>query len=337
MSKILLAKPKLCSESIDLAVGEAHIVRDSLFNALSLDTNVFCIDLSANHNCEYQDPTGYAPLVKYLEDKHQAPVVITNGAKQGLGSIFYALNKMGKKQLGLRNIYWALIPPLVEAHNLQVSYDQNYDAFLAVLPSNPDGHMISAEQATYLANWHRDQNIPFIIDEVYNSPVYVSNYEGYGKLGDVQLYSMSKGLGLSGLRVGYAVCHNKKLYHLIQEYVEMMTVGVSTASQSIVLDLLQELDDTNKYNMFVKCCQNHLYENKTIIKLINKNILNVPDDMENIAGMFAFVKCNNREAFNKTKIHIADGIHFGKDGFIRMNLAVRKEVLIEVVQRLNNV
>src|SRR5271165_2317037 len=120
MSNLFLAIPKLDASWIDLSVGEAHIVRDALFNTLDLNRsqNKPMIDLHTFNKCEYQPPTGYQPLVKFLENKYQAPIVITNGAKNALGAVFYALHKMNKPILGMRKVNWALIPPLVQTHNL---------------------------------------------------------------------------------------------------------------------------------------------------------------------------------------------------------------------------
>jgi aspartate/methionine/tyrosine aminotransferase len=340
MSNLLLAIPKLSPDHIDLSVGEAHIVRHALFTTLDLyrSQNALSVDLYSNNKCEYQPPTGYSPLVKFLEDKHQAPVVITNGAKQALGATAYALHKMGKKTIGLHCPWWCLIPPLMQAHGMEAVCDGDmYDAYLAVLPNNPDGQMLDPTQFKYLADWHKELDIPFIHDAVYYNPIYLPTYKDFPAYGDVQIYSMSKFLGLSGLRVGYCVCPNEQFYHLIQEYMEMMTVGVSTVSQSIVLELLTDLEQKPTYDTFIQRCQKGLFENKTIIKSIRKDILDVPENITDIAGMFYFGKVHRPDVFEKAKVNVANGIHFGREGYIRTNLAVRKEVLIEFVERLNNV
>ena len=339
MSNLLLAIPKLDPSWIDLSVGEAHIVRHALFNTLDLyrSQSALSVDLYSNNKCEYQPPTGYPPLVKFLEDKHQAPVVITNGAKQALGAVSYALNKMGKKRVALTNPFWALLPPIMKAHGLEI-VDRTYDAYLAVLPNNPSGRMFDPDLLKLLVEWHKNNNVPFIHDAVYFNPIYLPAYKDFPAYGDVQIYSMSKYLGLSGLRVGYAVCPNEQFYHDIQEYMEMMTVGVSTISQSIVLELLTDLEQKETYDVFIQRCQEGLIENKTIIKSIRKDILDVPEDIVDVPGMFLWSKCLRPDVFEKAKVNVADGKHFGgQDGYIRMNLAVEKEVLIEVVKRLNNV
>jgi aspartate/methionine/tyrosine aminotransferase len=339
MSNLLLAIPKLGEGWLDLSVGEAHIVRNALLTTLDLyrSQNQLSVDLYSNNKCEYQPPTGYPPLVKFLEDKHQAPVVITNGAKQAIGAVAYALNKMDKKRVALTRPVWPLIPPLLKAHGLE-TVDRSYDAYMAVLPNNPSGSMFDGmERIKTLVEWHKDNNVPFIHDGVYYNPIYLPTYKDFPALGDVQIYSMSKYLGLSGLRIGFAVCKNEQFYHDIQEYMEMMTVGVSTVSQSIVLELLTDLEQKETYNIFIQRCQEGLIENKTIIKSIRKDILDVPEDIVDQNGMFGwFKKGKEYEKLQYAKINVADGEGFGDASRVRINLAVSIDTIKEVVKRINN-
>jgi aspartate/methionine/tyrosine aminotransferase len=340
MSKILLAKPKLSDGWIDTSVGEAHIVRDALFKAFDNFT-LHMVDLATKHKSEYQDPAGFPPLVKFLEDKYQAPVVITNGAKQALSASFYVLQKLGKRKLGLHCPWWCLLPPLIEANGLEpicANDNTNYDAYLAVLPGNPDGHMFDLDHVKKLATQHREFNIPFIHDAVYYSPVYLPQQKTFPAFGDVQIFSASKSWGLSGLRAGYCVCYNHDYYHPIQSYVEMMTVGVSTASQEIVHKLLLDLKAyPDKESAFIRECQNKLYIAKSIIKNVRPDVLEVPIDITDTPGMFLFARAPKPEVFEKAKVNVAHGAAFGKEGYVRINLAVPTETLIEVVKRLNDV
>jgi aspartate/methionine/tyrosine aminotransferase len=339
MTLPLLAKPKLAADWIDLSVGESHIVRDTLFKVFN-DFPTQLIDLTTNHKSEYQEPAGYPPLVKFLEDKYKAPVVISNGAKQGLAAAFSTLQKMGKRKLKLRTPFWALMPPLIEASGLEpiCTKEGEYDAYLAVLPGNPDGHMINSERIKQLDDYYKRSHIPLIADSVYYSPVYLPKQKTFPLFGDVQVFSVSKSFGLSGLRCGYVVCHNHDYYQPIQTYMEMTTVGVSTASQDIVYKLLVDMDKyKDKESEFFRECQNKLYIAKSIIKNVRLDILDVPADIGSNPGMFAFCKVLKPEAFEKAKVNVAFGEPFGAPGYVRINLAVPTETLIEVVERLNNV
>src|SRR5690242_14329706 len=81
MNDILLAKPNLPHGYLDLSAGEPYIIRECLEKTFSL--NPYTIP-NEKGIWEYPYPNGQKDLVRMLEDKHKSPVVITNGAKQGL-------------------------------------------------------------------------------------------------------------------------------------------------------------------------------------------------------------------------------------------------------------
>lgn len=340
MSDILLAKPELPEGWLDFTVGEAVVVRNAVLKHFNLSLSQPAIESLL----DYPAPNGNKELIKLLEDKYQVPVIITNGCKQALGASFYLLNKLGYKSIGMRLPYWALIPPLVKAHGLKsVFLDStlpedyyeavSYDSYLDLSPNNPDGWTTSSDMMKKMEEFHKEEGIPLIHDAAYYSHSYLPSSHELVKYGDLQLYSVSKMYGLSGLRLGYIVCNNTSYYKTLCEYTEMMTVGVSTASQQLFAQLLwQEKSLGNAYELEA---YNNLLEAKRLFKTISSEIIEVPDNFENTPGMFAWVKVKNRAAFNKAQINVIDGDPFGVPGYIRMNLGVPLSMLQEAVDRLN--
>ena len=317
--------------TIDLAIGESATVRHALASNFDLDSFTFKV---SNDTATYQPPNGYKPLVDLLETKYNAPIIITNGAKQGLAASFYAFNKMGKTRLGMRSPYWALIPPLAKIHGLSCS--DKYDCFLAITPNNPDGFSYSAEYSQYLASYHRSLKIPFIHDAAYYSHTYLPDTYKLLPFGDIQLYSVSKMYGLSGLRLGYIVCRDAAYYNLLREYMEMMTVGVSTTSQCFLLQLLQEIGSKPKEERrFIVESRDNLYRAKFIARTINKDIIEIPEDVEHIPGMFLWAKLKQKDAFKIANVNVAYGEAFGMNGYIRMNLGADINDIIAAIDRLN--
>ena len=104
MSHLLLTKPNLPDGWIDVSIGEAHLVRQNLLDIFQISGELE-LGYLKDKDLIYPDPTGYQPLVDHLEDKHNAPVIITNGAKQGLGAAFYALKKKGYGYCGMKSPY----------------------------------------------------------------------------------------------------------------------------------------------------------------------------------------------------------------------------------------
>jgi aspartate/methionine/tyrosine aminotransferase len=337
MSDILLAKPQLPPDWIDVSVGEPHVVRDTLFKVF--DLSVYELP-KIDHLFEYPPSQGYKPLVQLLEQKHQAPVIITNGAKQGLGACFYALKQMKKERLGMRNPFWALIPPLAEMHGLKCINDNTnfWDSFLALSPNNPDGFIFNVELLKIACNLslEKERHIPLIHDAAYYTHSYIDPSYQLKSFGDVQIYSISKMLGLSGLRLGYVVCPNKEFYTLILQYMEAMTVGVSMVSQVFLYDLMNRMQG---YPTLTESFEGQAYaalqESKRIIKQVNTEILEVNSDIEQIPGMFGWFKVGNKADFVKSKINFINGDLFGVPGMVRMNLAFDATKMQEIVNRLN--
>lgn len=341
MSDFLLAKPKLGPGWIDCSVGEPYLIRDHLVETFQLQDQLEIGHLKLNE-LVYPYPNGYGPLVELLEEKHGAPVVITNGAKQALGAVFYALKKMGKQKMGLKVPYWALIPPLVEMHGLdwigaEPEQLNDFDSYLLLSPNNPSGHADSPERLVELADAAKAKNIPFIHDGAYYTHIYLPPTHSLPTIGDVQIYSTSKMLGLSGLRVGYAVCPNLEFYKLIQGYMEAMTMGASIVSQTWLFDLMYNhiLRTPALTQRFEANCAGDLQYNKMICKKIDQEVLEVPSNFNEIPGMFLWAKKGPRFDPARAKVNVVAGAPFGVPGYVRLNIGFKPETMAEIVDRLN--
>jgi aspartate/methionine/tyrosine aminotransferase len=325
MKALVLAKEDLPEGWIGAAVGEPYLVKKNLFSTFSLpdlqikDTSIF----------EYTKPQGYDPLVKFLEDKHQAPVIISNGAKQAMGALFYSLKKKGVENIYMSKPWWSLFPPLIAMHNLKHTEDANSDncAELFVAPNNPDGKL------------KFDTNLPnskyCIHDAVYYNKIYMDGAKEIFPVGDVQVFTCSKLFGLSQLRVGYSVFHDTELYNGVIEYMEHMTVGVSILSQMYALNVFNEVHNNPESTWtFETLCREQLLTNRRLVNTIDKSVLTVDPTQD---GMFLWAQCHDLNAFDKAKVAVVEGTPFGMPGFIRMNIALPTNQIKEIVRRLNKV
>lgn len=339
MLDILLAKPTLPEGFIDVSVGEPHVVREKLREYFPLDHHgtIELYSPLGTQAYEYPLPTGYQPLVDLLEKKHGSPVIITNGAKQALGACFYALKQIDRHIVGMRTPYWALIPPLATIHGIECvdEYDYSFQSLLNLTPNNPDGFCDNLEDD---ALWCKDNGIPLIHDAAYYTHVYLPESCSLIQYGDVQIYSISKMLGLSGLRLGYVVCPNPVFYQHIKQYMETMTVGVSTLSQIYLHELLQDMQQQcAQTKNFEKAAAQALMDAKEIMMGVSPKVLKVPINLPDIPGMFLFAKIKDFSLLEKAKINAIDGKYFGAPGYVRMNLAFSAERIQEIVSRLNSV
>lgn len=331
MKDILLAKTALPADVIDASIGEPHLVREILIK--TFDIHPYELP-KVTGMYEYPSPIGYDKLIQLLEEKYKAPVIITNGAKQGLAASFYALKQMGFHSYGMRTPYWALIPPLATMHGLEHA-QEDWESYLLLAPNNPDGHVSSAKELKAFAETLKDLNVPLIHDAAYYTHSYMPETHSLPAIGDLQIYSISKMLGLSGLRVGFVVCHNREMFNHILHYMEAMTVGVSNISQIFLFDLMKRMNAYPTLNQkFEGLASMALEESKKIIQNISPEVLEITDIPN---GMFGWFKVGPKADFAKAKVKVIDGALFGAPGMIRMNLAISHGQLKEAVERLNNV
>jgi aspartate/methionine/tyrosine aminotransferase len=327
-----LAKLDLGPDWIDLSYGEPVIVREILKTFIEESS----VDYS---NLSYPLANGYKPLTEVLEKKYNAKVVIANGAKQGLSATFYALKKMGHKSLMIHKPYWVSTPNLIRKEGLDVRFIHEHDscgAFMLTSPNNPDGRELTSNQ---MIDMHEDaklEKVKLIHDAAYYTPIYVRNPgEILTSFGDVQIYSASKMWGLSGLRVGYVVCHNEEFYDLTAEYIEAMTSGVSIASQEIAFDVENQFQE-NKGALidFHNTCRTALQVNKELLKQLDPEVLE-PVNLGS-GSMFVWCKKGPKLDYKAAKVHMIEGELFGAGpGMVRLNVAMRSGVIADAVARLN--
>lgn len=338
MTDILLSKPELPNDYIDCSVGEPYIIREKLSRYFDLS---FLGLYSPSRWMEYPRSVGQKDLVSLLEEKYNAPVIITNGAKQALGACFYALKKMGKNSVAMRSPYWALVPPLATMHGLDSVFLESDNAvldtvesYLCLAPNNPDGFVPT--NLAEMSNFYKDRNIPFIHDAAYYTHSYLSREWNLIPTGDVQVYSVSKMFGISGLRLGFAVCHNSEFYSHIRDYMEAMTVGVSSLPQTYLYKLIYAMKQDQKATIqFEDDCFSSLQKTKKLLSQISPEVLEIPSNVETLNGMFGWFKVGPKADFKKSKINFVTGNHFGMPGMVRMNLAFDEKIMQEIVNRLN--
>jgi len=315
----LFAKSQLSKSTIDLGIGENHILRELVIEAYKLKTISF---ENFPNIFEYAPPQGYGPLVEKLESIYKAKVVVFSGAKSALSGAFYAMKATGKNKIHFRKPYWPSIPSLITRENLGYSFiEDECDCSLIVSPNNPDGYM----------NLNSSISGPIIHDAAYYTHSYLPKNIELKPFGDIQIFSVAKMYGISGARLGFAVCHNEEYYSYLMKFVEATTAGVSTPSQRILMHILdQEINNPEiriKYENYVydmiSINRNYLYDNLSLNK---NNIINY--------GMFAWVP-SKIQNFNNVNVNIMGGIPFGVDNFIRINLAVRFEKIVKAVENMN--
>lgn len=303
-----MARTRLPADFIDLGIGEPHYLRSAV--TAVHDVREFSFD-TMPHIWEYAPSTGYAPLVRALEQVHGAPVVVTIGAKHGIFAALHALHCEGVRSVAYRTPYWSSFPFMMERAGMCSVLDGgDADASLLVMPNNPDGFLSARATGT---------GKPLIHDAAYYTESFLPEGTQVGAIGDMQVFSASKMYGLSGLRLGWVVCHEPRFRDNVAGFVEATTAGVSTASQRILLSIVAaEMEDPT-------------------LRTIYATEMRRPDVLTPVStiGMFGWCRKGPRFDPNAAKVAVMDGAAFGDPTMVRLNLAVTPAQLEEAVERFN--
>lgn len=326
-----LQKLILGPDWIDLSFGEPKVVMNALFRQLNRFGDPFKMPtLYDLPKWEYQPAAGKPDLVKVLEEKYGEKVVVTNGAKQALAAAIFAFKRSGCQRLYFGKPYYPANPSIAESIGIATSdREHECDSALLTSPNNPDGSYIKTSDIIM------SQTVkPTIHDAAYYTDIYIPDNDFTIPLGHIQIFSMSKMYGLSGLRIGYAVCHSDKYYQDMVNYIEMTTAGVSTASQDIARNIeLFFRDNPSYYKAFCTEARASIALARKELEKLDPDVLELVPCQSN--SMFGWFKKGPKLDNQSAKVHILDGVLFGQPGMMRMNIAHPPEVIREAVERLN--
>ncbi len=334
-----LASEKLPKEWIDLTIGEPYVITEALEAALE-ERYKKLLDCSDIPMLGYVPPEGTEELLDVLRKRYTGKMIVGAGATQLLGAAMYALKKIGRERICMPTPWWILTPEIIDASGLQwctIENSDNYkpDCFLLTSPNNPDGKTLSQKELKNIHNWAAKDKIPLVHDASYFSPVYV-DYPHTMVCGDVQIYSLSKMYGLSGLRIGFARVHNDEMYEHMRAYMEINSMGVSRLSQHVVTKLLKLFDeDEEAERRFVEFARERLASNRRMFtQEVNQDVIDCSKAKDQ-KGMFLWARVGIKYDPNKTKCKIIDGTMFGKPGYLRINLALPEDELKRAIANLN--
>jgi len=323
---LVLARNPLPEGTINLTIGEPDIIKRALEKTLTTfgETLNYRFD---PRNSKYPPAAGTDELKQFLSFKYQKPVVITNGAKQGLSAAIYALRDDKKANIYVPKPYWLSFPVLINKEGCKMVHKEaTADFSLITAPNNPDSNI---DYISYTSDK------PIIFDGAYYCQQYLPNHKLEVK-GNIHLVSCSKKFGLSGLRIGYAICESEELATKMSEYLEITTMGTSDFSQKILYDIeVFFYNNPNAETYFHNQCKNKLGVNINKLKQIDKSILDPNDIKPN--GMFAFLKKGKNfiKATEKAKVNIIDGVYFGDKTRARISLGLDTEIFAEAIDKLN--
>lgn len=225
-----------------------------------------------NGNTKYTETNGILPLrnaicekLKKDNDLQYKPeqIVVSNGAKQCLANVFFAILNPGDEVL-VPSPYWVSYPELIsladgvpvyvkgdELNGYKYTVEALNDALTvktkAILlnsPNNPTGAVYSKEELQQVAEFAKENDLLIISDEIYEKLIYDDvKHVSIGTISEdaynrtIVINGLSKSYSMTGWRMGYTAS-SKEIAKLITSIQSHMTSNASSITQYASIEAL---------------------------------------------------------------------------------------------------
>ena len=340
---------------IDLAVGEPPY-----------DTPADVID--ATKQALDQGKTKYGPvaglqelksrLAQQFEGRDENNIIISNGSKQALYTIFQIICDPSDEVI-IPRPYWVSFPQqvklaggrpiFVDTHNHQLDIDKieqavspKTRAILINSPNNPTGAVYPAQDLAKISKLAFKHNLYVVSDEAYSSYVYdglkpesMFNFEEIRRQ-LIVTRSFSKGFNMTGFRIGYIAASADVIaaFNKLQSHV---TGNVCTFAQYGALAALNmDNDDLTGWRLDLEGKRDYAY----------RKISGLFDCVKPRGAFYLFPDVSRhldngmtaadlaRRLLEETGVAVVPGEEFGMPGHIRISYAVSEDKLVSGIEKI---
>lgn len=341
--------------------------------------------IKAIHNnlTHYTPVNGFPALLKAVCQKLKRDngldytpdqIIISNGAKQSIANIMYALINPGDEVI-VPSPYWVSYPEVVKLAegkmiDIKASVDNEFkftaEQLEAVItdktkilifssPCNPTGSVYSKEELKAIAEVvAKHKNIYIISDEIYEFINFKGKHESIAQFDFIKdqvilVNGVSKGYSMTGWRIGYiaAPAFIAKACNKIQG---QYTSGASSISQMAALDaMLADPKVSDEMQLMVKTFNQRRDLVLELLKDVPNIKTNTPDGAFYVFPdvSFYFGKSNGNlkiknaadlcmYILEKKFVGLVPGCAFGDPNCIRISYATSDDILIEAIKRIKS-
>jgi len=344
-------------DPVVLSSGEAFFDLP-LFNFTKLDVN------KGFHYSDSQGLPGLRKLIsEYYNDKYFAAtgknnILITAGSKFAIYAALRSILMDGDEVL-LQEPCWLSYPeqiklaggiPKYVPYDVDIERLPNYftDRTKMVIicnPNNPAGRIYSRSQLLELAEQTKCKNIYLLADEAYSDYTSGTEYTSLASISHdldhvVVVNSLSKNMGMSGWRIGYAIANSELINRMLRVNQHLITCAPTLLCQyvekyfhkilSITLPQVQEVVEkrTAVAKMVDKLSMKRISGDATFYMMVSI------DDYPGSSVEFA------KHLLLKNLIAVVPGVSYGKstDRFVRIGVGIESKARIwDALQTINSV
>ena len=236
-------------------------------------------------------------------------VLVTSGAEEGIFLFANAVLKPKDHVIAMFPAYQSLYETSrfrgcevtlwkVEEENnweldlnfLKQNIKKNTKAIIINCPHNPTGYLMNEEKLLEIVKVAKENNIYILSDEVYRYleydrkdrlPAVCDIYEN-----GISIAGMSKAFALPGLRICWAVTHNKEIFKKISAFKDYTTICCSAPSEFLATLAIKNKEKILKRNLAI------IQGNLKTLKEFFKKHKDIFSYIEPKAGMIMFPRIN---------------------------------------------
>ncbi|PTY78713.1 aspartate aminotransferase [Heyndrickxia sporothermodurans] len=301
-------------------------------------------------------------------DYHASEIIVTNGAKHALYTLFQVLLNRGDEVI-IPIPYWVSYPEQVklaggqpvyingqEKNNFKITPDQltatitnKTKALIINSPSNPTGMLYTKEELTKIGEICLEHNILIISDEIYEKLIYdfhqhvsVAEISPELKNQTIIINGVSKSHSMTGWRIGYAA-GNSEIIKAMTDLASHSTSNPTTPSQYGAIAAYNGSQEA--VEMMREAFENRL--NKIYKKLISipgisclkpQGAFYLFPNVKEAAEITGFKTVDELATalLEEANVAVIPGSGFGAPDYIRLSYATSLENLEEAVKRIEH-
>lgn len=292
-------------------------------------------------------------------------ILVSNGAKHSLFNVFQSLLDDGDEVI-IPAPYWVSYPELVkycggcnvvlqtdESTNFKITAKQLKEAItqktkILVLnsPANPTGMVYAKSELQEIADVLKDSNVWVVSDEIYEKLIYDTEFHSIASVNSnmlertIVVNGLSKAAAMTGWRVGYIACKDKKLLKYINNLQSQCTSNINSITQKASIVALNGYCDADIEEMRLAFKERMESAYKQFSTLPGFSLLKPQGTFYlfvNISGLGRFggdsmMFC--KELIEKEGVALVPGSAFGKDGYVRFSFACSLEQIAQGIERI---
>ena len=293
----------------------------------------------------------------------RSEVLVSNGAKHSLFNIGAALIDHDDEVL-IPVPFWVTYPELVkyyggkpvllptnDANAFKITPEQLRAALtprtkMLILnsPSNPTGSVYSRDELSALGKVLEGTNVWVVSDEMYEKLLYEGEFCSTAFASEdllqrtIVVNGVSKSAAMTGWRMGYCACKDKKLIKLMDNLQGQCTSNINSITQKAAIAALDGRIDSDIESMRKEFCKRRDIVVEGIAAIKGLSVVKPS------GAFYVFVNISKIESdsvrfckalLEKEGVAVVPGSGFGMDGYFRFSFATDLPSIMQGIERIN--